>query len=583
MWIQPLIKDMRNDENRKFNKYLNSPLIPMDGAGMMTNMKTPFRIACALFIAFLLFSFSHKGYGAAEDKIFDQARENGLLANEGFSHSLRYVKGWLKFADPKTGLIPRNLDWEIYTDPYRKGGRDIWNPQDSAADNYPFMVLTASLTDRPLFESRMLDMLKTEVKLTSRVDRMPDTYVFSRQGFLTEKPNLNSIIFGSAEYIKDGLLPLTEWLGPSPWSERMIGILDDMWKHAPIDTPYGKIISDNVEVNGEMLQTLSRIYWMTQDIKYLNWAIRLGDYYLLGNHHPTHDTSYLRLRDHGNEIISGLCELYATVSFSMPEKKIAYEKPIHIMLDRILEVGRNKHGLFYNAINPGTGAHKIGLADTWGYTYNGFYTVYMIDKTEAYRQAVLKALSSLNDNYRNYPWEGNSSDGYADSIESALYLYNREPIASVPDWIDSEIRVMWNKQREDGVIEGWHADGNFARTTILYSLWKTQGVTIQPWREDVFFGAVRDGGELWISIQAKRAWSGKIIFDIPRHRMIMKLPIDWPRINQLPEWFVVDISKRYILTKSPSGAKDYYTGQQLHQGVDVTLKAGEEQYLHVRP
>jgi len=76
--------------------------------------------------------------------------------------------------------------------------------------------------------------------------------------------------FGSAEYIKDGLIPLTEWLGPSPWSERLIAILDDIWKYAPVETPYGRICSDNPEVNGDMLQALSRIFWTTGDKNTLN-------------------------------------------------------------------------------------------------------------------------------------------------------------------------------------------------------------------------------------------------------------------------------------------------------------------------
>ena len=74
------------------------------------------------------------------------------LAAEGLSRCRRYVDGWLRHADPASGLIPRNLDRD----------RDIWNAMDSAAANYPFMVLTAALTDRPLFEGRMLDMLRTE-------------------------------------------------------------------------------------------------------------------------------------------------------------------------------------------------------------------------------------------------------------------------------------------------------------------------------------------------------------------------------------------------------------------------------------
>lgn len=519
-----------------------------------------------------------------EDEIVMMARNNAIQANEGFRRSTNYVKGWLEYADPETGLIPKNLDWKIYPERYKKGGKDIWNIKDAAADNYPFMVLTTSITDRPLFENRMLDMLKAEIKLTSRLDRMPDTYAFSKKGFLKEEANLNNIMFGSSEYIKDGLLPLTEWLGISPWSERMIAILDDMWKHAPVETPYGKIVSTSVEVNGEMLQALSRIYWMTGDSKYLEWAIRLGDYYLLGNHHPTWSTSHLSFRDHGCEIISGLCELYATVSFAIPNKKTAYEKPMHSMLDRVLEVGRNEYGLFYNSINPKTGKPKgKGIADTWGYTFNGLYTVYLIDKTEAYRQATLKALSTLKDTYRNYRWEGDSADGYADSIEGALNLYNREPIPSVAEWIDSEIKVMWSKQKEDGVVEGWHCDGNFARTSIMYSLWKTKGVTIRPWRKDVTFGAVLVDKELWLSIKAESDWSGKIIFDIPRHKMIMKLPIDWPRINQLPEWFVVDKAKQYTLTNFLSDTIHPYNGQQLHTGIEVVLNAGEELILHISP
>jgi len=508
----------------------------------------------------------------AEDPAFDKALENGKLANEGFIRCQNYVKAWLSHADPKTGLIPKGL---------RGDRKDIWNAQDAAADNYAFMVLTAAITDRPLFEGRMLDMLRTETRLTSRIGALPDTYSFSKQGFTTEEPDIARIIFGSSEYIKDGLLPLTEWLGPSPWSERMIAILDDIWKHASVETPYGNIPSTSHEINGEMLQTLSRVYWMTGEKEYLHWAIRLGDYYLLGENHPTRDSDRLRLRDHGCEIVSGLCELYATVNFTMPEKKQAYQKSIHEMLDRVLEIGRNEHGLLYNSINPQTGQHGDGIADTWGYNLNGFYTVYLIDKTKSYRAAVLKALGCLNQHYQKYKWEGNrdSADGYADSIESAINLYNREPVPSTAQWIDSETKVMWKKQQPDGIIEGWHGDGNFARTTIMYCLWKTKGITIRPWRKDVILGAVKEDETLKISIVARKPWQGKIIFDAPRHQTNMKMPLDWPRINQFPEWFTVRSGKIYTLRDLTSNANKAYTGQQLRQGITIELRPGSEQRL----
>jgi hypothetical protein len=502
---------------------------------------------------------------------YRRAESHARLANEGLFRCRHYVSGWLKLADPESGLIPRNR------------GHRYWNAKDSAADNYAFMVLTAALTDRPLFDGRMREMLRSEIRLTSRIDRLPDTYDFASKGFREAKPRLSAIMFGSSEYIKDGLLPLTEWLGPSPWSERMIGMLDDMWKHAPVDTPYGRIVSDNVEVNGELLQTLSRIYWMTGDEKYLDWACRLGDYYLLGGHHPTQDFSRLRLRDHGCEIVSGLCELYATVHFARPKKKDAYRRPIHEMLDRILDIGRNSHGLFYNTIDLRSGKPvRRGIADTWGYTLNGHYAVYLLDKTESYRTATRKALGSLHEHYRNYAWEGSSSDGYADSLESALNLYNREPVEGAARWLDSEIRVMWRKQKADGVIEGWHGDGNFARTTIMYCLWKTRGLTVRPWRKDVFYGAVSYDDGLAISVRSTEKWSSKLIFDAARHRAHMKMPLDWPRINQFPEWFTAEPDRRYSVTRLSDGKRTEYTGAQLLEGIAVDLDPRDELRLLVK-
>jgi len=75
-----------------------------------------------------------------EDAQYAVAHENGILANEGFRRCHRFVEGWLKHADAKTGLIPKGL---------KEDRRDFWNPQDAGADNYPFMVLTAAITDRP--------------------------------------------------------------------------------------------------------------------------------------------------------------------------------------------------------------------------------------------------------------------------------------------------------------------------------------------------------------------------------------------------------------------------------------------------
>jgi hypothetical protein len=344
-----------------------------------------------------------------------------------------------------------------------------------------------------------------------------------------------------------------------------------------VETPFGKIPSIDPEVNGDMLQALSRVFWFTGDNKYLEWAKRLGDYYLLGENHPTRNFRVLRLRDHGCEIVSGLCELYATVSYADKVKKESYKAPLYEMLDRILETGRNSDGLFYNSIDPVKGIPvDSAIADNFGYTLNGFYTVYLLDRIEKYREPVIKTLEALNSNYRSYPWEGKSADGYADAIEGALNLYTREPIKSTQEWIDSEILVMWRKQLPSGIIEGWHGDGNFARTTIMYCLWKTGGAYISPWHPTSEIGGIFSDGKLYLSVTTSELdWAGKIVPDIKRHSTYMHLPIDWPRINQFPEYFTVDANKTYKVISNMYRKPLVIEGTELIKGLPARVNKGD--------
>jgi hypothetical protein len=515
---------------------------------------------------------------------FGQAAANGRLANEAFVRSDRLMMDWLSIADPKTGLLPRMAMGQ---------DRDIWNAKDCAADLYPFLVLTAWFTRPELYEGRMHDILLTETALTARLGRLPDTYSFSKQGFAESKIDTAAIMFGGSEYVKDGLMPITELLDAAPWRARMLNIVDDLWRYAPVETPHGRIVSVDPEVNGDMLLVLSRLYWMTHDARYLEYATRLGDYYLLGGHHPTRDFATLRLRDHGNEVVSGLTELYATLQRVQPAKAAAYRAPIHEMLDRILEVGRNEDGLFYNVIDPRGGkpadAH---IADNFGYVLNGYYTVYQLDGTTAYRDAVRKALGALDGKYRGFDWENLGADGDADAIEGAMYLYNREPVPSAAAWMDYQIKWMWSKQdsahrprleqfRGRGIVEGWYGDGNFNRTSLMYALWKTQGTSVRPWRADVRYGAVRQGDGVALSIDADSAWSGVLRFDVPRHRTILRLPADWPRINSYPEWFTVDAAARYRVLDASTGRRRTVSGAELVQGLPIALARGQRARLVV--
>lgn len=526
-------------------------------------------------LSFYLFCFLAQAKAAQDnDSSTAVALRNAKLVNEGFNRCIRYVNAWMKHADPATGLIPRNL----------RESKDFWNAWDAAADNYPFMVMTASVLMPEFFKGKALDMLHTEKQLTSRIGKLPDSYSFSKKGFMNEKIDTNQIIFGAAEYMKDGLIPLTEWLGKSPWSDRMLEILNDLPKVSRMARQitgkwYGN--SATVEVNGDLLQVLSRMYWFTGKTKYLDWAIEIADHYLTEEGLPTVALERLRIRDHGCEIISGLCEAYTAVYYARPEKHEQWRPFIHKMLDRILEVGRNADGLFYDEVNPVTGkVLSQRLADNFGYTLNAYWFIARIDTIPAYRDAVIKALSSLNEKYRKHDWENGSADGYADAIEGALNLYNREPLESVKNWLDSEINILWSFQKEDGMIEGWHGDGNFARTTLMYCLWKTQGIIPDQWKEDLDLGAVQKDNGIQVVVHAPTGWKGKIRFETPRYADKMRMPVDYPRINQFQEWFTIDPAKKYTVRTQGKQTRTL-SGQQLKKGLHLKLKTEEKISLQI--
>jgi hypothetical protein len=208
--------------------------------------------------------------------------------------------------------------------------------------------------------------------------------------------------------------------------------------------------------------------------------------------------------------------------------------------------------------------------------------VYLVDGKERYRKAYFEAIKHLNEKYRSFAWEGTSCDGYADAIESAINLYNREPDASLKEWIDSEIKVMWDMQKDNGIVSGVYPDGNFTRTSIMYSLWKTQGTHCRPWREDLNFGAEVKGDELLIAISAENPWEGKLTFDRERHKEILNLPIDYPRINQFPEWFTADREQKYELVSSDHKLNKVYSGDELIDGVPINIKDGEPVFIKIK-
>jgi hypothetical protein len=497
------------------------------------------------------------------------ARQHAEQSRRAVAFCLRYADGWLRHADPRSGLLPRTLKGDAF-----------WNARDCAADNYPFLALTGLITGQPHLRRAADFLLQQEIRLCSRLDDLPDDFVFATQAFRPGEPHLPDLVFGAAEYCKDGLLPMTEWAGPGPWSERMLQLLLAIERHCEVDSPAGKLPSSVVEVNGDLLQACSRAFWLCGHDRLMAMAFRIGDHYLL--HEPLLQGPVLSLRDHGCEVIGGLAEAYALAAATDPARRERWRAGMHALLECVLEHGVRADGLMHNAIDPRSGqVLGVGASDGFGYVLDGVLTVADLDGRDDWRARIRTCLQRIvGVDCSATPGLG-GADGCADTLEGALNLLQRFPEPATFAWVDREIEHLFRAQRPDGVLEAWYGDGNSARTMWMWVLSKTLGITAVPWREDLSLGAARGpDGTVHVHLAADFAWTGALRFDRPRHRDVLHLPADHARINQWPEWLPVARHDRFELVRRETVTA--VTGAELWQ-LPFALKAGERVDFELRP
>jgi hypothetical protein len=484
----------------------------------------------------------------------------------------RVMRAWLAHADARTLLLPDRPDAER--------AKWIYTPHNSGADLYPYLILTAHLTDPDLYRGRMMEMLRSEIRHTTVQKSIPANLPFDTHQAATPS------FFGAGEYAKDGLIAVTEYLGRTPWFYRMVDMIADAMTDGPVASRFGPLPAADAELNGDYLQSLVRLATMTGDERFVTWARRIGDAYadevLPGSggvpgfawDFAAHTGERrLRLRDHGNETVVGLTMLLALEHQLHGSREEKYRAVVQKMLDRVL-ASANADGLLYNEVDVDTLAPlDQRLSDNWGYVYGAVYAYYQVTGDARYRDAVRRVLANLP-KYRNYPWEPRpnrplgSFDGYADAIESAIYLYNRERVPEAASWIESEMQVMLGMQRDDGHVEDWYGEGNFNRTALLYAYMQSQGVRPLRWEPGVRVGAVPDGAALRLHVGAPAART--VTFDFARHRRVLNLERNYVRLNEFPEWFVVDENTLYALRREGAGdAPLLRLGSELVAGVEL--------------
>jgi len=513
------------------------------------------------------------------------ARVSGQRFERAVSAMQRVLKAWLTHADKRTLLLPDRLPG--VGSGLAPGDRTrLYTPHNSGADLYPYLILTAELADPALYRGLMMDMLRNEVRFTNTDWSIPGN--LNLETGELGPPSM----FGAGEYAKDGLLTVTEYLGRTPWYYRMVDMVTHAMDHASVESRFGKLPASDSELNGDYLQVLARLGNMTGDERFVEWARRIADAYIEevipGSHGvPSGKWDFtahtgdqrLRLRDHGNELIVGLVLQYANEQRWKSPRAEKWKPVIAMLLDRVL-ASANSDGMLFNEVDTSTlKPNGTGLSDNWGYVYGAVYTFYQCTGETRYREAVLKVLRNLP-KYRRHVWEPRprepelalgSFDGYADSIESALYLVAREPVPEAIDWIESEMQVMLGMQKPDGHIEYWYGEGNFNRTAMLYALMQSRGVRPAHWRPGMQVGAVQEGPRLHLSLALP---SPTVIrFDYARHRRVLNLDRNYVRLNEFPEWFIVDENTLYRVSGGRGGADIVRLGSELIEG--ITLASGD--------
>jgi hypothetical protein len=519
------------------------------------------------------------------------ARLNAVLAAEGFRRSRLVLDRWLPRFDAASGLLPMSI----------QSDGQLWAYGDTGSDLYPHLAIAAHLL-APESDRLFTRLLEAERKLGPDV---PDDVTVP--GLQPLGLDLNDRIFGTAEYAKDGLLPMLDRLGPDPWLGRLVEITDRILAASATPTrSHGMVPADSTEVNGDMLQILARTYWATGDPKYLEAAGRIGRTYTQEVFPTTQylppnrwdfvekeplDRRRFRLSDHGNEVLSGLLEWHFAATVSGDPEAANDRLAIRRMMDRLAEKGRSPDGLWMRVIEiPSGKVDQEGFSDNWGYVSQAFLIQSLIEHiapdgdpalAEKYREVAAKSLNAVT-KYRYYSWQSGEMDGYADTIESAIYLLHEIDDPTAAFWVDDQIGALYGYQQPDGAVVERDLDGNFIRSALLNAFRLTGGARLDPWTPDLLLGGAHDGGCLVLWATSNQDWQGRLILDRPRHRDFMQMPYDYPRLNKWPEWYVASAGTAYRVEDGQAGTSSL-DGHALVDGLPLTLSPGQERVIRVCP
>ena len=490
---------------------------------------------------------------------WDTCQTRGKIYTDCGRNVSGLVRGWIELKwDPETHLYSRGRTWDYHNE---------------AADHYSSLVLMAHYVTPEHNEpgGTFHQTMVSSRELCATPNGIPTVYR------LKTRERGRMATFGElSEWLRDGLIRIVEAKGTDNiWYEEMVRLTDAMIAEA--ENRGGMFAAfKGHEPWGNMLQTLARLYVISGDEKYLLAAERIADRLLLD---PEHAVTRIRYQDHGCELTPGLTELFVVESKLGRTKADEYREPLKCLLDRILvDAAHPTTGLF------GSKADEEGdwpqPTDTWGYVLFGHENYDRACGSRRYDLAIKKTLRWLLENRANYAEHSKtlwpravSADDWSDSYESMIVLWNRyQDIGDGFSWLDWATLQHVHRRgsnSEFGPYTGGHFDGSTGRTLCSHMMLCSQGVRHVPFQSDVSLGAVSVGNTLFLTAQSDRPYCGRLCFDGPR-TAYGKMTLDWARINEMPQWYVVQPDATYSVVKGGQPAA-ILKGQELIAGMAIDL------------
>ncbi len=520
----------------------------------------------------------------ARGELKTAAMINAGLSQEALMRAAAVQQAWMRKQDPKTRLFAQSRILPNWA--YRNAGADLFG-----------FLLQAGIRLNPSSVPALRQTLAAEAALVPHGELCRDVETAT---LVPLKQSHYQRIFSSSEYVKDGLLSVYERYGNEPVGARMMEVLDVVLAKSQEPSSFGMLPGKGSEENGNVLQACSRLSFSADRPAYAEMAARITDAVLtdmlpvtVGL--PVAEFDYgakkslgddVRLRDHGNEIVPGLSEAYALAVARIQEpqwkeRADRWAEPLAAMYEKLVTEGCNSDGILISRMHPISKQPSNRVNDNWGYVLNGVLLFAQAgrihgkispERLAALEEAVDR-ISAATARTDAVEWQGEEMDGYADTLESGLYIAGHRPSLQpllIP-WVDDEIGLMYSCQKDSGLVTDGYLDGNFIRTALMYADQKSGGWIVDPWRPDVWVGFARNtSGEAALVVTADSAYSGVLRSDPPRHQTIMKLPWDWPRLNSWPEWCVLPDTATVV---EADGLSDKPAIAELKAGLPLYLQA----------